>query len=327
MNEITIVSSTDTQAEVNAALGIEEPKATEVKEEPKPEVKETPAVEKPAKESKAANETEEERAEAEKDKGKGGWQRRIDKLTREKYELLEENRNLRAGKERLGAVPAVATEEEPKKPVVEDDPQPKKEAFTDYEEYLDARAAWRARQEFKALTEKQSKESDQAAENQRIQETFDSYNKRFEQAKSDIPDLEEKLLEAAQAGVNIPQAAIMAIYELENGPEVSYYIATNSDVAEKLNKMTTLRAVAEIGRIAYTLQNNPKEETKAEPKPKAEEPKPAKVEAPKTKAASPPPEPIAPVGGSSTNASVPDFDKMSMSEYTAWYKKNYPGVR
>jgi len=247
-----------TQEEVDAAdLQTETEQSEETQE--KPEVEQT--------ESEAESGAADEKRES-KPKGKGGFQRRIDKLTRRIYEL-EKERESGKGQTR-------PTE----------DPEPKESDFNDVHAFLKAQAKWEARQEVRAERAAEEKR----AEDRRMQQVFDDYNRGVESLEEKYEDFDEVM---ESATVSIPKAAQIAIIEHENGPEIAYYLAKHPDEAEQLLEMSSTRAVAEIGRIGYQISSASKQK-------------------PRTTA----PAPVRHVGSSAARSSVP----LGQLDYQA-YKK------
>lgn len=191
----------------------------------------------------------------EKKKG-GGFQKRIDKLTKRIYELEGEiEKRAASGPEKAAKEPESA-----KKPKMED--------FDDLESYVNALTEFNTEQKVSELKAKEAKESEDAE----IREVYDSYNKRVAEFSAEHDDFEEVV---GREDVKIPQAVQLAVVEMENGPEVAYFLANNLDVCKALGEMRPIRAVVEIGKIAAKL---------ASP-------------SPKQKPASTAPEPIRPVSG------------------------------
>lgn len=79
---------------------------------------------------------------------------------------------------------------------------------------------------------------------------------------------------------NLPISQVMAdvATEMDNGPEVLYYLGKNPDLADKISQLSPLSAARELGRIEATIQS---QEKKGETVSKAPAP------APKIKAANP----------------------------------------
>lgn len=262
-------------------------------------------------------------SEEQRNKGKGGFQRRIDKLTREKTQALELAETERIARQtaeaRLAATAGRAPEN---KQAVDNDPEPQETDFTEFKKFNEAHARWAARQEFKTLREKETQaqaEAEQAeaqaAENQRLRENFSAHAQRLAEVRDQYEDWEQ--VAQALTGKDydaLPPAVELAIVELDNGPHVMYHLAKNPDLLTKLSGMSEVRAVAEIGSIAASLK------TSVTPKPEGSQPdgKEAKDNSsPEPAPVSAAPAPIKPVGGSATKA-TPDPTKMPLAEYIKW---------
>jgi hypothetical protein len=232
---------------------------------------------------------------AEKDEKKvsGGWQKRIDRLTKHNSSLEEklaaaqrDMESLRNGKK-----------EEPKAAPVEE--EPKREAFSSDADYIKAMIDFGVSK--KLVAEKLAEQK--RAEDARIKEVFDAYNKRLSESRSLHDDFDEII---SQEDVQIPQAVQLAIFEMENGPEVVYFLGKNPEICEDLMKMSQFQAIGKVWRISEGLEPDEAEEKEEEaPKAKAKEPE----EKPKAKFA-----PIKPVSGGSTRSSKP-LDSMDMVEF------------
>jgi hypothetical protein len=271
MSGPTLTSMTSTQEEMEHALSENwrtppQPKeavaAPAVAEPEAPEVKEPekPAVSEPA-----------ESQEQPKEK-RSGWQKRIDKLTARNHQLAKE----------LEAERAKRAEPAEKAATPPEDREPKMLDFKTVEEFLEARDSWKDRQQVKQIEE----------ENRKL--VFDTYNDRVEQARGKYEDFDEIVAENSKT--QIPQSVYLAVVEMENGPDVAYYLGKHPEVCDELMDMSQLAAVRRIERIAVQLESGKPSET---PKPN-EKPKP--------------PAPIAPVGSTATASSVP-LDKMAPREF------------
>lgn len=274
--EIVVASTTDTEEAVKAAAAGKPPEPEESKAAP-PEPKEAP------KEKPVEAKVEGEEAPEEKGRPKGNFQKRIDKLTAEKYRLSDELGVLRAKLETATKPAEEAAAAEPARPKPED--------YEDSEKYLEALADWKTELKVKELKEKDAQEAIQ----QQMRKTFDAHLERTRKFREEHDDYDEV---AADANIPIPKAVEFAIIELDNGPEVAYHLAKNPELAEKLAGMSDLAAVMEIGRLSASLAVNEKGVT--EPSASAENPAPEK-----TKAVSAAPKPIKPVGAGATKSSVP----------------------
>lgn len=253
-----------------SAEGEKQPPKTEVPTEA-PEAPEEP-------ETAPASDPGEPEEEEEKAKGKGGFQRRIDKLT-SKLRLTEQERD--ELRELVAKKPAA---EETKVPAQTD--RPLRESFVTEDEWIDAYADWR--------DAKKEAEARQAGEKQRLKVVFDNFNKQVTAIRETHDDFDEVLSSA----VEIPKSVELAIPHLENGAAVAYHLGKNPDIALKLMDMDPLQAVAEIGKISEKLLSASSNGTRP----------------PDKKLTSKAPAPITPVDTGSSRSSVA-LEDLSPSEY------------
>ncbi len=290
MPEMTVASTTDTQADIDQAAGV-------VREEVKYRKSDDEQLDN-AGETKSVEETEKEQSDQAKP-AKSGFQKRIDKLTREKHErdgqIQQLNERLAKLEKGEKAAPAAEAKDEKEATAeVADDPEPTEEQFADYRQFVKAQARWEARQEFRdQLTKIEAKEAEKVALEQQQAEVKE-FKGRLEEARERYDDFDEVI---GRRNIQVPQVVVDTIPGLENGPDVMYYLAQHPDVCEKLMEMKPHRAVAEIGKIAAALE--PKEDD--EPSSTA-------------RGVSKAPAPIRPIGGSATKSSV-QADQLPYQEF------------
>lgn len=203
-------------------------------------------------------------ADGERPKKSGGFQKRIDKLTRENYEkdlrLQQNQRELEELRKKTQAADAVPTEE------------PKLENYDSVEKWQADHGKW-ARAEGKREAQKEI-EANQAQ--QKRLEAIADLNAREDKARQKYPDYDQVTDSIAPIVMNNP---ILKDYVLESpkSQEVAYHLAKNPEKLAELTRMSPLSMMREIGRLEDRLS--------APPPPK-----------PVTKA----PEPIKPVGARDT---------------------------
>lgn len=276
---MSAASSTQTQEEVNAAVGLDK------EGKPLPEVKETKETSEAQAETVVEPETTEEVQEAEegekKSKGKTGFQKRIDKLTADKYRLEAELEEMRASK-------TTKTQETAQPAQVQAEGEPRIEDFTTIPDYVKAHTKW-------ALAE--AKKSEQAeAQQSRDREVLDNYTKRVADERVNHEDWDEVYDSIGEA--TVPQPVQLALLKRKDGPLLVYHLAKNPEIVDALNQMDPLEAVSELGYIAASISSSRSENS-----------------APAVRVSSAP-APIKPVGGANTKSRVP-LDKMPMKEYMA----------
>lgn len=226
----------------------------------------------------------------EKPKAKGGFQARIDRLIKQNATLeaaLETERSRKPAAEKE-VVPEVKG-------------RPVKADFAGREdEYIEALVDWTAEQKIAKAKQDEAR----AAEAAQQKETFDAYNRKVAEAKA----VHEDFVEVVGQDIVIPIPVQLAVIDMDNGPEVAYFLGSNPELCEELMKMKTSKAVAEVWKISEKLgESEGEEEEEAEEKPAAK----AKIEEKPGRKA---PEPIRPVGNGKTRSSVP-LNEMSMADY------------
>ena len=95
------------------------------------------------------------------------------------------------------------------------------------------------------LSEEKQKVEQAKVEAQR-QEVINTWAKRVQSAKSEMPDFEDMV---GSADVVVSNEVRDAIFESDVGPRILYHLAENPDFAVKLQGMTLTAALRAIGRL------------------------------------------------------------------------------
>lgn len=173
-------------------------------------------------------------AEVEKPRAKKGFEKRISKEVARKNEALREAEYWkRVALERNGEVTSPAATV----PVAQD--KPKFSDYNDLEAYTEAVTDWKLERKLQEVTQ-QSKQNT-------VKTTYESRVKEFEKVR---PDFQEVL---AYSDVLISQPVTELIMESDVGPAVVLFLAENEDEAERINKLSPARQLAEIGKIEAKL--------------------------------------------------------------------------
>lgn len=304
---INLVSTTDSPEAVQAALG--HPKGEKVDEsksapdaissEQNP-ADESETSEPEAKENEEESEDREEpesektaENEKEKTKKRSGEQKRIDKLTAQKYAYLREAEAAKektlALEERLRQLESGSSnskvDTKPETPVG----KPNIENFASYEEYDEAKHVWR-------------KQQDQAeAERNRISASqanlLKSHADRVKAFADKTDDFNEMLADLKDVSSPVMEQVII---ESENGPALLYELAKNPEEALRISKLTPLAIARELGKLESKITPAASDEKKPETKKKTEAPAPVS--------------PVGSKGGSSTKSP----DEMDYREFKKW---------
>lgn len=167
-------------------------------------------------------------------------QRRIDRLTREKYQL----------KARLEELERRVSEPAPK--AAEPQGAPKIEQFESFADYVRAEAVWSAKQEMRAQREEQQRETQEQQAKRQQEEVLQAWQQRVDSARSAVPDYDE-IIESAD--VVLSPAMVQAVVESEHGPMIGLYFARHPEEAEKLASLSPTAVARAIGRIEAKLES------------------------------------------------------------------------
>lgn len=212
-----------------------------------------------------------------------GVQKRIDRLTREKYRLQAELEVARRQPPQQADTRTTTTES---------NGEPKPDQFKSYEAFLEARAEWKAEQKVSALLG----QAQESARRQHVEAEHSRLAQGWEERVGKASDVYDDFEEVALApDLPITEPMMAALVRIEKGPDVAYYLGKHRDVATQIANLDPFSAAVRIGEIAATLSRPvPKKTTSA-------------------------PEPINPVGGRSTTTKDPA--QMSDSEFAAWRRE------
>jgi hypothetical protein len=282
-----VESHTDTPEQVQAVNGKDSTKsevkaeATTAKADQKAEIrdeseasneeleeKESPASEEEGEEEENDDSGEIKEEEPKKSK-KGGFQKRIDKLTKARAQAEQEKEFWRS--EALKAKPAADSKPvEPNKnsPVG----KPKQDDFDTHEAYVDAITDWKIEQRDKI---KDADAQAKAAKSE-IESKVTTYQKGVKAAQEKLDDYDD-VIESVD-NVPMPLHLNKLLLDSENGPELAYHLAKDPENFARVCKLDVVSAARELGKIEAKLSRAPES---------AKEQKTTKA-----------PAPLKPVGGS-----------------------------
>lgn len=287
---ITVSSTTDSQAEVNLAAGVEAPP------EETPVTQEPPAEQKPPydpDEDDGEDEEPEEEEAPTKDtppppKKKGGWLRKIEAQERQlgyAQARIEQLEGLLVANRNGGQKPPAA--EPPAMP----QGRPTQDQFETYEQYIEALTDYKLQ-----AREAQAREQYaqwQAQEQKRV--ALEGWHQRVSEYRPAAPDFEEVMHSVDH--IPLPAYVQDALVRSDMGPAVAYELAKNPAELMKITRMAPLQAVWALGQVAARIAA------------------PAAPPTEKKLIPSKAPEPIRPVGqGASGNVSKP-LDQMDYQDY------------
>ena len=233
-------------------------------------------------ESATSEETTEETS-AEPPKKSKGVQKRLDEITRLRYEA--ERRAEQERQERIYWQQKAMGEQKPSVPVN----KPTQDQYGTYEDFLEALSDWKVEQ--RLSTERAERERQAQEESQRNKGL--TYRERVEKARAKYEDYEEIAHGQHWAPT---QDMADAILESELGPDIAYYLGNNPEEAARISKLSPAAQNRELGKLEAKLSLPP-------PKPKT------------TTA----PAPIEPSGSKAKAQKSPE--EMSDKEFADWRKR------
>lgn len=236
-------------------------------------------------ETQETEETAEDAEEPPKKKSRGGFQKRIDELTKARYEAEQRAQTL---EHQLREVQqqSFKSQYEQSKPTLE-------QFDHDYDAWAQAYEQW-VQTGVQKQQEAQQEAYRQAQMQQEQMRRQMDLNQKMLKAQEKYPDFQVKVFDPnlPQLG-QINQAALEALVESEHMADVAYYLASNPSEVYKFGNMTPIQAVKEVARLEAKFS------------------KPAG----KTTAAPPPPKTV-----SGKSESVKDPAKMTTEEWMEWRK-------
>ena len=181
-------------------------------------------------------------------------ERRFSEITKQREAAREEARLEREQRERLETrVKELEGKVTPQAQAPQDDigEEPTPDQFSDMYEYAKALAEYTAD---KKMAERDQQELNRkAAAEQEVK--FKAWADRVNAAKSNLPDFDD-MVQSSEVRVSDPVRD--AIIESEHGPQILYYLAENTEIAQKLAGMSLVSAVREIGKIEARYERHAK---------------------------------------------------------------------
>lgn len=221
-------------------------------------------------------------------------QKRIDQLTREKY---EERRAKEALEQRLKELEQSKPKPEPIKP-------PKYEDFDSDEAYNAANADYLATLAAEKLDSREAAKRQELEQSERLKEQAERTTKYVEKLQAEAAQYEgimDKLNDPLFASITqqMDSELIGLIQTSEKATALTYHLATNIEDADRLSRISPVQAARELALIEARLET----------------PKPNKI--------SNAPDPIKPIGSNESATINPD--KMTTEAWMEWRQKQRRG--
>lgn len=297
---VQIHSTTDTPEQVLAAAG-KAPTPAELK--PSVPAGESAPVEKtaPSEEGETPLESEPKKEDAtptgdnleQPAKKKGGFQKKIDKLTTRVSDAEERAQYWRREAERRVSPAPPVNQQAPQKEVPAG--KPAAETFDTHAEYVEALTTWTVKQNLKEAEDVKKAEADQKVRQTKATE----WTKRVAVAREVHDDFDDVM----QATVPVSPAMREVIVDSEHGAEMAYFLGKNPDEAHRIAQLSPIAAAREMGRIEAKFGQ-------------------ATSGAPAGKPVAPKPKPIAPISGNGATPSGKTLDEMDYQDFKKARRKS-----
>lgn len=221
-------------------------------------------------------------------KHKGGFQRRIDKLTKEKS---DKERELAYWREQaLRTQPTETKKDEPVKSA--ETAKPKSDDFATWDEYHEALTDWKVEQKLSARDKEATEKAEKAKAEAEQKTASQKWEDACEKAREAHEDFDEVALNP-DIQQHITPVIAAAVAESDVNTEIAYYLGQHPDELQRISKLSPVGQAREIGKLEAQFASGKSEASATEVK-----------EPPISKA----PAPIKPVGKASGHAPVDIHD-------------------
>lgn len=192
----------------------------------------------------------------------GGFQKRISELTREKHEAKREAEQLRE-------LLSKALNGQPTKPApaAEQSDEPRQEQFTRYEDFVAAKAEWKAEQRVQATLgnlQKQASVVDQEKARIEAAKTFEREAKA--QGKA-IEGFDEALDTVRSEEFPMTPAVADYLLNADHKAALVKYLADNEDEAYRLSRLGAVAVGRELAKVEMRFASKPRPKTSSAPPP------------------------------------------------------------
>ena len=175
-----------------------------------------------------------------------GFQKRINKVTADKYAEKRRADALQAKLDELSKTPSV---EQVKAPVIDD--------FDDDDAFNQANIHHQVKQELA----KQNAELRQTDSDDKARQAADDFNQKVTKFGK------EDFFEKANSIPDLPAGVADALMQSESGAELIYHLGSHLDKADALAQMTPAAAMMELGRLSVEMSKKPEPKLSAAPDP------------------------------------------------------------
>ena len=177
-------------------------------------------------------------------KPKGGFQKKIDRLTKERTLANEQAEYWKAQALKTTAVEA---------PKPQNEAKPSENDYQTHTDFVEALADWKYDQRRKSDLAAERAASFKTESDKALQD-FASKEREFRSKTSDYDEVMEDAM-----SISATDAVIAEV--VQSGPELKYYLAKNPAEVERLNKLGPIALAREVGKIEARFTTSPSEKT------------------------------------------------------------------
>lgn len=151
----------------------------------------------------------------------------------------------------------------PKQQQGNDDPEPKREAYDDFEEWNRASARWAARQEARSFAEAQRKQWEASQAQQRTAEATTQIERAHASRVAAYAKANPEFAEVLESDVSLEGMAPLYVQMMDDGPAVMLALHKNPELAESINNAPPLMQGVILGQISASLKARSPQVSKA----------------------------------------------------------------
>lgn len=190
-------------------------------------------------------------------KPKGGFQKRIDELTKQREEFRREKEEYaRRLDETLKIIERQNPEQRRTEPRQEpsNESEPQREQFDSPDEYAKALSQWSTKQAIQEYEATQRKKADEERSASEFQKVLTDWHSSRAKAVEKYPDYESV---AENPDIQVAQHVGMALLNVSNGHDVLYWLGQHPAEASRISGLNAPFAAIEIGKLSERLSAPP----------------------------------------------------------------------
>lgn len=249
--------------------------------------------------------------------GKDGFQKRIDKLTKDRADAKRERDYWRDLALKSDQKPQLESKAETKKETAIADGRPNKDDFRTHEDYLEALTDWKADQKIDKKLADRDQQQKQDSLRAEMEKSKKAHRDRVDAFRKTHEDFNEVLEDIAD--FRLSSSLERALLESDNGPELMYEFAKNPAELERINALDPAAQARALGRFESSFQKSSPSQQKEDAE--EVEAKASKAEAKPNQKISKAPLPMKSVGSKASSPKTIWDENMSTDDWIAMRNK------